>query len=114
MSAGAGQPNPFGIVVCPDCNRAFGEDGHLVHDKTCPLGLGYDEIQADDRAWFEQHPGATTRRRPVHWAEAADLRMMGMFPPFGDVVGEVVVTELAPGVRTKSFANVVCLIGGAS
>ena len=86
--------------LCPDCAAPW-VDRNLVHELTCPLGLGYDEIMADDAAWFEQHPGATTRERSAHWAEIADYRAAGQTIPPGTSV--VTVTKLAPGVRHKSF-----------
>lgn len=95
--------------TCPDCNRTV-IDGELHHDDTCPLGLGYDEIQDDDRAWFERYRMFSTRCRPPHWTEVAELRAIGALPPVGFIGGEVVVTRLAPGVRTKSFGKLFCVI----
>jgi hypothetical protein len=103
--------------TCPDC-AAREIDGHLTHDDTCPLGLGCDEIQADDRFWFELGPSAVTRRRPPHWSEIADLRRLGLVPTDDEASrvsgtpvtiepqGDVVVTRIADGVRTRRFDDI--------
>jgi hypothetical protein len=88
--------------VCPDCSAKRGANG-LIHDVTCPLGVGYDQIQDDDRAWFLLRPGATVRRRPAHWAEIAEMRAVGLIPPIGEVFGDVIVMRITDDVRTKSF-----------
>ncbi len=53
---------------------------------------------ADDRAWFEQHPGETVRVRSM----TAEEMVSAKTPP-GFVVtgGEVTVTKIADGVRTR-------------
>jgi hypothetical protein len=92
--------------VCPDCARPAVR-GRLEHDKFCPLGRGYDEAQTGDRKWFKRHPNATTRRRPIHWAEIADGRALGVLPPGGEFVGDITVTQLGPGVRVKTLDDVI-------
>jgi hypothetical protein len=67
-------------VTCPDCS-ACQTGGRLTHDDTCPLGRGYDEIQADDRMWFALRPPERVRRRPPHWSEIAELPALGLVPP---------------------------------
>jgi hypothetical protein len=91
-----------GYDTCTDCT-AQRVDGDLVHNDTCPLGLGYDEIQADDRFWFALRPHEAERRRPAHWAEIAELRALGALPPGADVHGDVVVTRITDGIRAKRF-----------
>lgn len=63
-----------------------------------------------DRSWFDRHPGATEYYRPIHRAEHPPLlAFIGGFdamPPGGYFVGQVRVTQLAPGVRVRSYADV--------
>jgi hypothetical protein len=89
-------------IACPDCS-ARRHRGQLVHDDTCPLGLGYDEAQAGDRYWFALRPHEQVRRRPAHWSEVAELRALGLLPPEGQVWGDVVITRISDGLRTKRF-----------
>jgi hypothetical protein len=102
----------MGRLSCPDCPSAF--DGRrLVHDGTCPLTAAGDRVQAEDRAWFEANPGATMRRRPITPAEVAELRLIGHLPQHSaPVFGDVIVTQLAPGVRSRALVDVHTIVGG--
>lgn len=89
-------------MICPDCNQKAVEMT-LTHDDTCPLGKGQDEQLTSDREWFDRHPFAPYRRRPPHWSEVQWLRMARVIPETGEVHGQIVVSPVAPGVRTKRF-----------
>ncbi|WP_454198220.1 hypothetical protein [Nocardia sp. Marseille-Q1738] len=91
------QPSP-----CPDC--CAGPDGgrHLTHASTCPVGVGADRAMQDDREWFEKHPLARLRHRPLTHAESVELaHALGV--PVAAAVGEVTVTQVAPGLRVRMF-----------
>ena len=95
---------------CPDCG-VTAVDRRLVHDTTCPLGLGIDRVCSDDRRWFETHPAADFYWREVDPWEVADLRAAGAIPDIpGRPVGRVRVTRLAEGVRVRSFGDVCILL----
>ncbi len=98
------------MITCPDCNvTTIGP--HLTHERTCPLGLAVDERCADDRRWFEAHPFATEYRRPPHWSEIADLKMWGLLPDVtGEAIGRVLVHQVAPGVRTRTYGDVAIMV----
>ena len=94
------------VKTCPDC-AAVPQGNRIAHVDTCPIGRGIDEICADDRAFFEANPGATERRRSPHWAEGADLKVMGyMVDAPGEWAGEVVVRPIAEGVRARDLSGV--------
>ena len=99
-------------LVRPDCGRTE-VDRHLKHDATCPLGRALDDQSAADRQWFETHPSRRQRRRPITPAEIAELRWHGWLPDGGRVAGDVVVTQLRPGVRARSYGEVVCWVRAA-
>lgn len=80
---------------CLDC-RARVRRHSLVHDATCPVGLGAEAIKANDASWFETHPWAPFRRRRVTWAEHADAKAVGIELP-----SHVRVVQLVPGVRVR-------------
>lgn len=114
------------MSACPDCGAAtsesvvdFGEftkpTTGIDHAETCPIGRGITEICADDRVWFEEHPGETERHREPHWAEGAELKLTGNAPDIaGEWAGEVVVKQLAPGVRTRSFDQMFLMVDPAA
>jgi hypothetical protein len=101
---------------CPDCGQAFNREKQLIHLDTCPLGLAIDAETADDADWFTAHPEAGERHRPLFRQEAASLREMWQIPTNAVMAGPVVVKQLAPGIRVRSFAAVVALVpnGGGS
>jgi hypothetical protein len=78
-----------------------------MHEATCPLGLAIDRVYAADAEWFERHPSADAYRRPIAQAEVAELRHRGLIPAGCEVRGRVFVRQLAPGVRTRSFGEVI-------
>ena len=95
---------------CQDCGQAFNRDRQLIHLDTCPLGLAIDAESANDAEWFTAHPEAAERRRPLFRQEAASLREMWQIPANAVMAGPVVVKQLTPGVRVRSFAAVVALV----
>ena len=107
---------PLGLARCGHCTAVAGEDRHLIHDKSCPVSANIDAQLKDDAAWFLLHPGCRTRRRPIWWCEQIEMRALAgldELPPGTTWHGDVVVTELAPGVRAKHFGGVCFFIGGA-
>lgn len=98
-------------VACPDC-RAVTPPSPLEHADTCPLGRAVDELCAQDRQWFHDHPDADHFWRPLAPVEIASLRMLGEVPDDGQVVGRVQVVNL-PGVgRVRRFHADYVVIGG--
>lgn len=85
-------------LQCPDCG-AIAVGSRMTHVETCPLDRGVNRVLDDDREWFEAHPGASVRVRPVTPAEVADLLAAGADRPTGDVI----VLNLAPGLRMRRF-----------
>jgi hypothetical protein len=95
---------------CPDCT-ATEVDNYLEHDQTCPLGVDIDATCDADRRFFEEHPNTTTFYRPVMASEVADLRRVGVIPDVpGQTVGKVLVTSVAPGLRTRWFGDVMYIL----
>lgn len=92
----------FGRVAkaCPDCATT----GKWHSSPTCPTARAVDAIVEDDAAWFLAHPDATTRRRPTTPGEVAEHLMMGTLVKVTDTC---VVTQLAPGIRTRRYEYVV-------
>ena len=56
------------LQPCPDC-AALWEGTDLVHEPSCPIANGIDDICDEDRQWFIDNPGEWTRTRPITWAE---------------------------------------------
>jgi hypothetical protein len=94
------------MTTCPDCAAVTRSD-HLSHEATCPLGLAMDTVTDADAEWFERHPSANAYRRPITWAEAEELRTLGLMPAGCEIQGRVFVRQLTPGVRTRSFDEVI-------
>jgi hypothetical protein len=98
--------------VCPDC-AATANHGALHHQPGCPIGEGYNKIQADDRAFFDTHPFTNVRRRKPVLAELLEpLLLTGTtMPPnrHGKAWtpgGYVLVHRTDdPNVRLKDYAN---------
>lgn len=61
-------------LVCPDC-AARADHNRLRHHDGCPVGDGYDTIQADDRAFFDRYPDVDVRRRKPVLAELLDVAL---------------------------------------
>ena len=101
--------NAFGLSRCPDCTATMSEDKRLVHDGACPLGRHLDEMTAADAAWFAVRPGESIRRRPVGWSEAWSVRAVHGLPDDLELRGDVVIRQVAPGVRLRSFHEVYAL-----
>lgn len=85
---------------CPDCT-AVGPD--LRHDDTCPVGRALDATGEQDRAWFDAHPDQRQRVRLVEGPERTYLQLAGCSVASAAFV---VVSQLAPGVRTRSYRGV--------
>ena len=101
----AGARNAFGLHACSDC-AAVVDGTDLRHDGSCPLGRDIDATMAADRDWFESHPGATERRRPLTWAERETLKAPSPVPEGATWRGNVVVYQVRPGIRLRSMAEV--------
>ena len=117
-AAGLLAPSLRAPAACPDCSADY-VDQILTHDETCPIGLAIDAICDVDQRWFEAHPEATEYRRPVTTAEVIEQRTAGVWPDVrGRVVGRVLVTQIAPGLRIRSFDGVLVVLiepdGGSS
>lgn len=90
---------------CPDCGARV-TDKALEHEDSCPAALAEDAVSAADRAWFAAHPSAATYRRPITDAEAVALVIaVGLDPLLVTARGRVVVHQVAPGVRTRTYAD---------
>ncbi len=90
--------------ACPDCTAVYApRNQSRGHDESCWISRGVEEICDADRDWFERHPFATERRRPITRAEVAEMRGGGF--PFDSAPDRwrVLVTQLAPGARTRHF-----------
>ncbi len=94
--------NAFGLPACSDCG-AVADGINLRHDDSCPIARDIDATMAEDRDWFESHPGATERRRPLTWAEREVLKAASPVPEGTPLRGNVVVRQIVPGVRTRHF-----------
>ena len=97
-------------MICPDCNATLDIKRHLQHEKTCPLAVGIDEICAEDAAWFRRHSTRSTRKRPVSKAEGSELLMTAPTPGLLEVAGDVIVTQVKPGVRIRNFSEVYFIV----
>ncbi len=105
--------SPDNVIICPDCNATAGGH-HLIHQKTCPLGVAIDQRCDADREWFEAHPRAQEYRRAPHWSEIAELKMWELIPDVtGEPIGRVTVSQVAPGVRARQFGDVAIVLSGA-
>jgi hypothetical protein len=88
-----------------------GGTGTLEHDATCPLGQDLDAVSADDWRWFEDHPRASLRRRPPAWCERDMIAACGVALPAGHTWhGEVVVRQIGPGVRVRSYGDLYVML----
>jgi len=97
-----GARNAFGLLTCSDCG-AVPDGSNLRHDDSCPIARDIDATMAQDRDWFESHPGATERRRPLTWAEREVLKAASPVPEGTTLHGNVVVRQVVPGIRTRHF-----------
>lgn len=95
-------------LECPDCVAVQNHDGVLRHSDGCPFEAASSAVSADDRDWFETHPGATTRCRAPDMTEMYLLAWTGGMalppPPPGhrwQPTGCVEVQQIRPGVRIR-------------
>jgi hypothetical protein len=84
---------------CPDCGSAVGDRG-AEHTKDCPMMLGIEQACADDRAYFEAHPGEVNYWRPITDAERREFALVG---ERHTARSQVCVTQVADGVRSRRF-----------
>lgn len=61
------------------------------------MGDLQDQQMDADREWFESHPFANQRFRPPFEVETAEFEMLGF-----KNVKKVRVTQIAPGLRTRT------------
>ncbi len=106
MPPAIGHDQPLPAIACSDCS-ATGDPATLqfTHDDGCPVGRGLDEMTADDRRFFADHPAAPHRVRAITWAEVQQLKDHGAYPSDLDMAGwRVLVSQpFGPGVRTRRF-----------
>jgi len=102
----------LGLNSCRDCTAVAGETRTLEHDATCPLGHDLDAVSASDRQWFQEHPGASVRRRPPAWSERDSIAAaFGVALPAGaSWHGDVEVRQIGVGVRMRSYGGVYVLL----
>ncbi|PND54347.1 hypothetical protein CRM90_28455 [Mycobacterium sp. ENV421] len=88
---------------CPDC-AAQPVGTILEHLSGCPISDGVDAATDDDRRYFEDHPGETTRVRPMTHAERLQLAHTdGQYNhPAWRTHGHIVVTNVVPGFRLRA------------
>lgn len=99
-------------IECPDCGaRAAGGQLALDHAVSCPIGKGYADAAADDRAWFASHPEASERVRPPTMPELQAVMLVTgrALPdmPLGvryEPAGEVTVTKINEDIRERNFS----------
>lgn len=103
---------PFGLAGCGHCTAVADDTRRLLHDDTCPVGRDLDDSSADDRAWFEAHPGQSVRHRPPFWSETLTLAaVLGVdLPPGATWHGHVTVRQVAPGVRARNYDGVYAVL----
>lgn len=96
------------VVIPPRCGHCSGphktENGYL-HDDTCPAMVSLEEVCAQDRLFFERHPRAGHYYRPITMAESSELNAATKPAREGIWVGQVKVTLLRPGVRSRDFSR---------
>jgi hypothetical protein len=95
-------------TTCPDC-AATAVGGHVNHPLSCPLGIVNDaRVAMPTPNGSGRTRGRGEYRRAPHWSEIAELVMWGACFPMsiGDVVGYVVVHQLALGMRTRCYDEV--------
>ena len=93
-------------MSCVDCGATWSE-ASIVHADTCPIAVGIDRVAGADRIWFEAHPDADVRYRPIDPLEIIELRAVGSIPPQAtEITGQVTVTQWLPGIRLRSFAGI--------
>ena len=69
------------------------------------FGKIVDAVCAQDRLWFEQNPG---------WTQYVRDYVPGESYPELEVFGLVIVTEMAPGVRSRCFTYPIGSTAGVS
>lgn len=91
---------------CGHCSGPYKTERGYVHDNSCIVMLGIDEITARDKQFFEDHPEVDGYYRPITLAEGAQLRAAKSMPTEGTWVGKVYVRQIRPGTRTRDFGKV--------
>ena len=69
--------------------------------------LGIETIT--DRDWFAQHPRAQRRRRSLTQEEHVLLLEVAPVPAGFSLTGDVLVRQLAPGVRMRDYGQVIAV-----
>ena len=88
------------LQPCPDCAAEF-EGTQLVHEPTCPMARGVDEVCDRDREFFEQHPHEQYFTRPM---APAERQTMAHIDPAGAAASHVHVLRV-PGGRVRQFCS---------
>jgi hypothetical protein len=90
------------LQPCPDCCATF-DGNELVHESTCPLAAGVDDICDADRRWFIDHPGDWYYTRPI---TAAERQTMEHVDPAGAATNPNHVHVInQPWGRIRQFCN---------
>ena len=88
------------MTNCPDCDAAAVDNGSYDHAECCPFLAAQEATSADDRQWFEDHPGESIRVRPPFQSEQLENSHANTDQP-GSLVTRVTVTQVEPGVRVR-------------
>jgi hypothetical protein len=90
------------LQPCPDCNATL--DGiELLHETTCPIARGIDDICAADKAYFDEHPDEWYFTRPISVAERQTMQHLD---PDGAATNPTHVHVLRqPFGRIRQFCN---------
>ena len=90
------------LKPCPDCCATFA-GRELVHEPTCPLGNGVDDICAEDRQYFVDNPQEWTRTRPISAAVLQSLEHLDALTPSDRPDHVHVINQ--PWGRIRQFCN---------
>lgn len=102
--AGRHQPTcvlkaPVPLGKCPDCGGPS-RYGTFNHQECCPFYASQEATAADDREWFEAHPGERVRVRPPLQSEQMENSLANPAER-GSWVTHVTVRQMEPGFRVR-------------
>jgi hypothetical protein len=88
------------LQPCPDCAPTY-RGRELLHELTCPLMAAVEDVCDEDARWFAEHPGESTRIRPITRAE---LQQLAHTDPSATAATQVIVLDCRDG-RVRSFVD---------